>query len=238
MTNKKLNGQQHSVAENIAAVNDKIAEAAALAGRDAKDIAFMAVTKTVSPEIINQAFDCGIRLFGENRVQEYLSKIDEYKYGTENTHFIGHLQSNKVKYIIDKVSMIESVSSLKLLNEISRCAVKSGLTMPVLLEVNIGNEPTKSGFLPEELNSAVKTADSLGGVFLRGVMAIPPKNNSDYYFAKMQQIFVDISQITLDNSNIDTLSMGMSGDYQAAIKYGSNIVRLGTAVFGAREYQH
>ncbi len=236
MTNKRLSGKMEYVAENIAAARDKIKNAAVLAGRSVQDIAFMAVTKTVAPEIVNRAFDCGIRLFGENRVQEYLSKIDSYKYNPENTHFIGHLQSNKVKYIIDKVSMIESVSSIKLLKEISRCAVKTGITMPILLEVNIGNEQTKSGLLPEELNEAAAVADELDGILLRGLMAIPPKNNSDYYFAKMQQIFVDISQITLDNSNIDTLSMGMSGDYQAAIKYGSNIVRLGSAVFGERKY--
>ncbi len=236
MTNKKHSSQYDFISDNIAAARENIAAAAEISGRDLSDITFMAVTKTVSPEIVNMAFDCGIRLFGENRVQEYLSKIDEYKYGIENTHFIGHLQTNKVKYIIDKVAMIESVSSVKLLNEISRCAVKAGVTMPVLLEVNIGKEESKSGLFPEEVKEAAKAADGLDGVSLRGVMAIPPKSNTDYYFEKMQQVFVDISQIKLDNSIIDTLSMGMSGDYQSAIKYGSNIVRLGSAVFGERKY--
>lgn len=219
---------------NVADINKRISEALAAAGRTPEDISLMAVTKRVAPELINEAFDCGVRLFGENRVQEYLSKLSEYKHTTEQTHFIGQLQSNKVKYIIDKVAMIESVSSQKLMKEISKSALKLGRTMDILLEVNIGREETKAGFFPEDINEAAEIAAETEGIRLCGLMAIPPKGNPDYYFAKMQQIFVDISQRKSDNSNISVLSMGMSGDFETAIKYGSNIIRLGTAIFGAR----
>lgn len=236
MISKKEFNSQSSVKNTILEINKKIEIAAASSGRKLSDISLMAVTKTVGPEMINNAFDSGIVLFGENKVQEYLSKIDSYKFSKENVHFIGNLQTNKVKYIIDKVSMIESVSSQKLLVEINKCAKKNNLVMDVLLEVNIGCEETKGGFLPENISDMAEFADSLENISLRGLMTIPPKNNLDYFFGKMQQLFVDISQKKLDNSNIGVLSMGMSGDFETAIKYGSNIIRLGTAIFGARNY--
>lgn len=234
MTNKKPQNEITSVENNIRRIKENISQAAELAGRDLSDISLMAVTKTVSPELVNVALDNGISLFGENRVQEYLSKIDAYSFNSDKVHFIGHLQSNKVKYIIDKVSMIESVSSIKLLQEIDKSAKKHSLNMDILLEVNIGNEESKSGFLPEQLDEAVKIADSMQNVTLKGLMTIPPKNNVDYYFAKMQQLFVDFSDKKLDNNSMGVLSMGMSGDYATAVKYGSNILRLGTAIFGKR----
>ncbi|MCL2633582.1 MAG: YggS family pyridoxal phosphate-dependent enzyme [Oscillospiraceae bacterium] len=193
-------------------------------------IAVMAVTKTVDTDRINSAISCGISLLGENRVQEFLQKHENYHNNCE-IHFIGGLQSNKVKYIIDKVSMIHSVDSVKLAEEINKRAVSFGKVMDVLVEINIADEDTKHGVSPERAEELLIEISEFKNIRVRGLMTIPPFNeNSESYFEKMQRLYESMKT----SYNFDTLSMGMSGDYIEAIKYGSNIVRLGSALFGYR----
>ena len=226
------------VRENIKQIKQNIKDAAERSGRKFEDIKIMAVTKTVLPELVNVAINEGITLLGENRVQEFLDKKDSYL--PAEVHFIGHLQTNKVKYIIDKVSMIQSVDSLKLAKEISRLAVKTQKTMDVLVEINIGEEESKSGIKSEEALSLVTEIAALDGIKVRGIMSIPPicdkKEQLIEYFSKLNQIFVDIRAKNIDNVYMDYLSMGMSQDYEVAIECGSNLVRIGSSMFGARNY--
>lgn len=231
------NQSSDAVIKNIEQIRLQVEKALTESGRSQNEVTIMAVTKTVDPELVNTAISQGITLLGENRVQEFLSKEEAYDLENAEVHFIGHLQSNKVKYIIDKVTMIESVSSEKLAGEISRAAVKAGKVMDVLLEVNIGSEESKSGFLKEELLQALPRLSQLPGMKVRGLMCIPPKDDGEKYFSLMQQLFIDIKEKKLDNINMDVLSMGMSGDYTAAIRHGATIIRLGTAMFGARDYR-
>lgn len=196
-------------------------------------VRLMAVTKTVPTEIVNTVIDCGADLLGENRVQEYLEKKDIYK--PAEVHFIGHLQSNKIKYIINSVECIHSVDSLELAKEISKAAEKNGKVMKILAEVNIGGEESKFGISPEKLDELVGGVSELRGVKLCGLMTIPPKGNSEVYFAKMQELFCEMGSKKAENVSMDILSMGMSADYVDAIKYGSNIVRIGSGIFGARK---
>ena len=197
----------------------------------------MAVTKTVAPEKINFAVSKGVTLLGENRVQEYLSKKDSYDSSAE-VHFIGHLQTNKVKYIIDSVSMIQSVDSLKLAEEIDRRAGSIGKVMDILIEVNIGEEESKSGIDSGALKELVSEIRKLENIRLRGLMAIPPIGADESVFEEMHKLYEELKSMgtELPNAMIDTLSMGMSGDYELAIKHGSNLVRIGSALFGARNY--
>ncbi|MEE1279624.1 MAG: YggS family pyridoxal phosphate-dependent enzyme [Oscillospiraceae bacterium] len=229
-----------AVIENLKNIRNNIAVAAEKSGRCEKDIRLMAVTKTVTPELVNVAIKNGVDLLGENRVQEYLDKKDCYTKGCE-VQFIGHLQTNKVKYIIDKVSMIQSVDSVKLATEISKNAIKNKLIMDILVEINIGQELSKSGTSPEEALELVDEISRLEGVRVRGLMSIPPicekKSESLHYFSRLKQIFVDIGAKNIDNVYMDYLSMGMSQDYEAAIEMGANIVRIGSALFGQRHYQ-
>lgn len=225
--------QINEVAARVREVRERIATAALAVGREPDEITLMAVTKTVPPERVNLAFEAGVRLFGENRVQEYLDKRDFYAYCREQTHFIGHLQTNKVKVIIDKVSMLESVSSQKLAEEVDRRAGAVGLVMPILLEVNIAGEETKSGFSPNELGDALARCAELSGVEVRGFLCIPEPGRGDYYFAKIQELFENLRQ-TNAGRGLRLLSMGMSGDYEHAVRRGSHIVRIGSALFGAR----
>ena len=192
----------------------------------------MAVTKTVAPEAINHAVELGIDLLGENRVQEYLSKADLYDRSAE-VQFIGHLQTNKVKYIINNVSMIQSVDSLKLGQEISRLAVRNGRIMDILCEVNIGGEDSKSGIAPAGLKELIDGLSQLEGVRVRGLMTIPPPSDSDLFLGRMKELYDSVSS---EYKSMDTLSMGMTHDYAEAIKYGSTLVRIGTGLFGARDY--
>ena len=191
-------------------------------------------------DTINYAIDKGITHIGENRVQELLSKYKLLR--PAHSHFIGHLQTNKVKDIIDKVEMIESVDSLRLANEISKQALKHGLTMDVLLEVNIGGEESKSGFAPEELEKAVGEVAKLPAIRVKGLMAIPPATDlpeeSRKYFRKMYKLFIDIQGKTIDNSNMSVLSMGMSNDFDIAAQEGATLVRVGTSLFGRRIYNN
>ena len=197
----------------------------------------MAVTKTVDPDKINFAVGEGVTLLGENRVQEYLSKKDSYDSSAE-VHFIGHLQTNKVKYIIDSVTMIQSVDSLKLAAEIDRHAAKAGKVMDILIEVNIGEEETKSGIDSGALKELALEIQKLGNIRLRGLMAIPPIGADESVFEAMHGLYEELRGMVgeLPNARIDTLSMGMSGDYELAIKHGSTLVRIGSGLFGARNY--
>ena len=197
-------------------------------------IDLMAVTKTIESEIINIAIDCGITLLGENRVQEYLLKKDSYDKKAD-VHIIGHLQTNKVKYIINDVSMIQSVGSIKLACEIDRHAKANNRTMDVLLEVNIGGEESKNGISAEFLDELAEQVSELDNVRIKGLMAIPPINSEELLYYKMQQLFNDIKDKNIKNADVSVLSVGMSGDYEMAIKYGSNLVRIGTGLFGARK---
>lgn len=224
--------------ENYAEIKESIAAAAKKSGRRPEDIILLAATKTVDCETINHAISSGIEYIGENRVQELLSKYSSY--APVHKHFIGHLQTNKVKDIIDRVEMIQSVDSLHLAAEISKQAVRRGRVMQVLLEVNIGNEQSKSGFSAEELSAAAEKIASLEGISVRGLMAIPPicekSDDNRKYFEKMHNLFIEIGSKKLYNSSMDILSMGMSDDYAAAIEQGASLVRIGTALFGRRNY--
>ncbi len=222
------------ISENIRRISFEIEEAKAKYRKSDEHIDIMAVTKTVEPERVNEAIECGLSLLGENRVQEYISKKDFYDKSAD-VHFIGSLQTNKVKYIIDSVSLIQSVDSLKLANEIDRQAKKHNLVMNILLEVNIGEEITKGGFAPQALDENIFEISKLENVRICGLMTIPPPNCEKFLY-KMQKLFIDKKAKKYDNVTMDILSMGMSGDYVEAVKYGSNIVRLGTAIFGKRNY--
>lgn len=199
----------------------------------------LAATKTVPPEMINFAISQGVDLIGENRVNELLEKYEFIDRDKVELHFIGALQTNKVKYIIDKVDMIQSVDRESLALEIERQAAKRGIVMPILAEVNIGKEESKSGVSPEKAREFCEFLQSLPHLKLRGLMAIPPKcENSDdnrQHFCEMKKIFIDISCQNVDNSSMDILSLGMSDDYLCAVECGSNIVRIGSSIFGKRE---
>ena len=224
--------------ENYKYIVEKIAYAAQKSGRKPQDITLLAATKTVDISIINYAISSGITYIGENRVQEFLSKYQDFL--PVNKHFIGHLQTNKVKDIIDKVELIHSVDSYRLAQEISKQAVKHDIVAEILLEINIGNEQSKSGFSYEEALDAVQKIACLDGIKIKGLMAIPPICEKDDqnrpYFAKMKKLFIDIKDKKIDNSSMDILSMGMSDDYEIAIEEGATMVRLGTALFGRRNY--
>lgn len=223
------------IEQRLSIIRQRVSESAKKACRDVDDITIMAVTKTISPEAVNVAIENGITLLGENRVQEYLDKADKYQLSKKNIHFIGHLQTNKVKYIIDKVSMIESVSSIKLAEEIHSRASAQKIIMPILLEVNISEEETKSGFFINEINQALERIFSLQNVSVQGLMCIPAKTKAEYYFEKMNSLFQEIKQVSFPNGSMKYLSMGMSGDYEEAIVHGANIIRLGSAIFGERK---
>ena len=225
--------------ENYKIIEEQISAAAVKSGRKREDIILLAATKTVSTEVINYAIEKGIKYIGENRVQEFLSKENDLSTDAHR-HFIGHLQSNKVKDIVGRVEMIESVHSLKLAKVIGELSIKKGITTDILLEINIGNEESKSGFKSQELFENIEEISKISGVKVKGLMAIPPicekSDEIRKYFAQMNKLFIDIRAKKLDNVNMEYLSMGMSSDFAEAIEEGSNIVRLGTALFGKRNY--
>lgn len=233
---EKLSAKEFDL--NFALVLDKFNKALEKSPLENKDVILLAATKTVDVDTINYAIDKGISYIGENKVQELLSKYG--KINNVHNHFIGHLQTNKVKDIIDKVELIQSVDSLKLANEISKQAVKRDICMDILLEVNIGGEESKWGFKPEEVEKAVCEIAKLPGIRIKGLMTIPPicENSLEVrkYFKKMYKLFIDISNKKIDNSSMDILSMGMSDDFDIAIEEGANLVRVGTALFGKRNY--
>ncbi|MGN0452732.1 MAG: YggS family pyridoxal phosphate-dependent enzyme [Ruminococcus sp.] len=225
---------------NYETIVENIAEAAIKSGRRPEDITFLAATKTVDPVYINYAISLGLDHIGENKVQELLSKYEAYDKANANIHFIGHLQTNKVKQIVGKVSMIQSVDSLKLAQMISEQSQKNGITTKILIEVNVGGEESKSGISPDELEDLLYKISPLPSVSVDGLMAIPPicenKQKICRYFENMRNMFIDISHKNIDNISMNTLSMGMSGDYCEAIMEGATLVRIGSSLFGARNY--
>ncbi len=225
---------------NYRRICENIEKAAQSVGKSADDITFLAATKTVDAETINHAISLGLRYIGENRVQELLSKYDSYDLDHASLQFIGHLQTNKVRQIVGKVDLIQSVDSEKLAREISRCSEKLGITTDILLEVNIGREENKSGVLPEQLGELLEKVKDIPAVKVRGLMAIPPicenAQENCKFFDNMRHIFLDIRTKNIDNISMDILSMGMSDDYQEAIRCGANMIRVGSALFGKRNY--
>lgn len=233
---EKLSAEEFN--RNYKDVMGRLYAAAEKSGRSAEDITLLAATKTVDADTVNYAIKRGITHIGENRVQELLSKYSLLS--PVHSHFIGHLQTNKVKDIIDKVEMIESVDSIRLAEEISKQAGKRGIVMDVLAEINIGGEQSKSGFAPEDAENAVREMAKLPNIRIKGLMCIPPVANmpeeARKYFRKMYKLFLDIGAKNIDNSCMSVLSMGMSGDFDIAVSEGANLVRVGTSLFGKRNY--
>ena len=228
-----------SISENIAAIRREIHLAAAKTGRTGADITLVGASKMNDAAACREAIAAGIDVLGENRVQEMTQKLAENAYDGVPLHFIGHLQRNKVKQVVGKAALIQSVSSTALLDEIEKNAEKLGIVQDILLEVNIGGEEAKSGFAPGTLNEAACYAKTLPHVRVLGLMTIPPVETEPHgnmpLFARMKALYVDINQNIYDNK-LKYLSMGMSGDYAEAIEAGSNMIRVGTAIFGARNY--
>lgn len=240
MMEKSLSERCQIFDENYPRILEEIAQAAEESGRRPEDITLLAATKTVPLEVVNHAIDHGLSCVGENRVQELLEKYDGLHKEHCDVQFIGQLQTNKVKYLIGKVSCIQSVGSVKLAKEISRLCVRDNTSMKVLIEVNIGREENKGGFLPEELLEGVDEIRQLPGVQVGGLMTIPPicEKESELrgYFSRVRQYYVDIKAKKLDNVCMDCLSMGMSSDFQEAIACGATMVRVGSSLFGKRDY--
>lgn len=221
--------------ENYKRISYDVSEAMVKYRKSDDRLDIMAVTKTVDPAAVNRAVELGITLLGENRVQEYLSKKDFYD-SRAQVQFIGHLQTNKVKYIIDSMSLIQSVDSVRLAKEIDRQAQKISKVQNVLVEVNIGNEESKGGIDKACLKELLYEISEMKNIKVCGLMAIPPIMGAEKYLHDMQELYIDISQEKADNINMEILSMGMSGDYIQAIKYGSNLIRIGRGLFGPRNY--
>lgn len=243
MTEKELMCDEKKLRDieyNYKRIEENISAAALKSGRSREDIIFLAATKTVEPVYINHAISLGLKYIGENRVQELLSKYDSYNLENASLHFIGHLQSNKVRQIINKVQLIQSVDSLKLAKEVSRQSKLNNITSDVLVEVNIGGEESKSGVQPELLQELLGEISNLDNIHVRGLMSIPPicdnKTEISKYFSGMNKLFVDIKSKKLDNVSMEFLSMGMSSDYEEAILDGANMVRIGSSLFGPRIY--
>ncbi len=236
MTEKLLSDVEY----NYKKINENIALAAQKIGKSREDITFLAATKTVAADVINYAISLGLDHIGENKVQELISKYDDYNLENCSLQFIGHLQTNKVKQIVDKVDLIQSVDSVKLANEIAKQSIKHNKITDVLVEVNIGREENKSGVYPENLDELLCQMAQIDGIKVKGLMTIPPicdnKHKISKYFNNMHNIFIDISQKKLDNIDMTILSMGMSADYYEAILEGANMVRIGSSLFGARDY--
>ena len=229
-----------SIAENIADIRKNIAQAAIACGRDPGSILLCAATKMNDADAVREAIRGGVDLCGENRVQELTQKLSQNAYEGAPIHFIGHLQTNKVKNVVGKVDLIQSVDSLRLLKAIDAEAAKQGIRQDVLLEVNIGQEESKSGFTAREIPGIVDGFTDFGNLRLRGLMAIPPvsenSGDNDKFFQEMYNLSVDIRAKKGDNVFVDTLSMGMTDDYRDAIRCGSTMIRVGTAIFGKRNY--
>ena len=236
------NDKFRTISDNLKYIKNEIADAAFKSGRSADDVRLMAVTKTVSVEYINYAIEhCGIELIGENKVQEYLSKKDTLSLDGVEKHLIGHLQTNKVKKIIKEVDMIQSVDSLHLAQVISKESEKIGITSNILLEINIGDEESKTGFDKVAFTESLEQISLLPNISVKGLMTIPPICESslklEKYFSSMNEYFNEIKSKKYENFDFNILSMGMSGDYKEAIIHGSNLVRVGSAIFGARIYK-
>lgn len=229
-----MDSSMQTVRDNYARIQNNIAEAAVKSGRSPEDIAFMAVTKTVDPVLVNTAIDCGILLLGENRVQEWQSKREAYRPGVP-VDFIGTLQANKVKYLMGSIRLIHSVDRMSLAKEIDKQAEKHSLVQDILLEVNIGGEDTKSGITPDGVSGLLEEISALPHVHVCGLMTIPPPTTDTRFLEAMQELFLKTKEIP--GADMRILSMGMSDDYADAIRFGSNLVRVGSALFGARVYK-
>lgn len=231
--------REGTIQENIKAVEDRIAAECQKAGRDPEDVTLIAVSKTKPVEMLREAYEYGCRDFGENKVQELLDKYEEMPRDIR-WHMIGHLQRNKVKYIVDKVYLIHSVDSLRLAEEISKEAVKKNVCVNILVEVNVANEETKFGTTCEEVKQLVQDIAKLPNICVKGLMTIAPfvenaeKNRP--FFSNLKKISVDIMEENIDNITMENLSMGMTGDYAVAVSEGATCVRVGTGIFGVRQY--
>ena len=227
------------IRENMAAVQNVIETACEKVGRSLDDVTLIAVSKTKPLEMLREAYEVGARDFGENKVQELLDKIPEMPEDIR-WHMIGHLQRNKVKYIVDKVYMIHSVDSLRLAEEISREAVKKQVIVKILIEVNVAEEESKFGIFASEAVNLAKEIAKLPGIRIEGLMTIAPyvenAEENRLYFRKLKQLSVDIKEKNIDNVNMNVLSMGMTGDYSVAVEEGATCVRVGTGIFGQRDY--
>ena len=229
-----------SIAENVARIKAQMVEAAIAAGRDPKEILLCAATKMNDAENVRQAIAAGVDCCGENWVQELTQKLAENAYEGAPVHFIGHLQTNKVKQVVGKVSLIHSVDSQRLLEAVNKEAARQGIIQDILLEVNIGGEDSKSGFEKDALPAILEKMGEYSNICVRGLMAIPPicQNSTDNhkFFQEMCNLSVDITAKKYDNVSVEIMSMGMSDDFADAISCGSTMVRVGTAIFGARGY--
>ncbi len=233
-----LTGEE--IARNVAYIRSEIRAAALEAGRDPSGIRLVAATKTNDADAVRAAIAAGVDICGENRVQEMLEKNAQGAYTGVPLHFIGHLQRNKVRQVVGLCQLIHSVDSLPLLEEISRTAERKALVQDLLLEINIGNEASKSGFAPEELPGVLRQAAEFPGIRVRGLMAIPPVCSTEEenrpFFLKMRKLFIDNCEKKYDNIAMDCLSMGMSADYPEAVRCGATLVRVGSGIFGPRHY--
>ncbi len=229
-----------SIAENVANIREQICRAALAAGRNPEEIKLCAATKMNDADAVRQAIAAGVDCCGENRVQELTTKIGENAYAGAPVHFIGHLQTNKVRQVVGSVDLIQSVDSLHLLEAVDREAKRQGIVQNILLEINVGGEESKSGFTPEALPEALEKMGNYSGIHVIGLMAIPPKQveigGNRKFFDEMRHFYVDIKEEKYDNVEGKILSMGMSDDFAEAIACGSTMVRVGTAIFGARDY--
>lgn len=229
-----------SIADHVAAIRQKIKEAAIAAGRDPREILLCAATKMNDADAVRQAIAAGVDCCGENKVQELTQKLSEDAYHGCPIHFIGHLQTNKVRQVVGRVSLIQSVDRVKLLDAIQAEAARLQLVQRVLLEINIGAEASKSGFAPEDISPLLEKMHNYPNILVSGLMAIPPvcqnPGDNNKFFQKILQLSVDIKEKKYDNVSMDCLSMGMSGDYTDAIACGSTMIRVGTAIFGPRNY--
>lgn len=227
------------ILENLKAVEENIRHACARSGRRETDVTLIAVSKTKPVEMLREAYAAGCRDFGENKVQELLEKYEQMPKDI-HWHMIGHLQRNKVKYIVDKVYLIHSVDSLRLAEEISKEAVRKNVKVSILVEVNVAGEESKFGTTAEEAISLVGEIAKLPNIVIKGLMTIAPyvENSEEnrLYFAKLMQIYVDIIHKNIDNVFMEELSMGMTGDYEVAVEEGATYVRVGTGIFGERQY--
>lgn len=222
-----------AIADNVARVEEQIQAACARAGRKREEVTLIAVTKTVEPDIVRQAMDCGLSHLAENRVQELLRKYDALP--GADWHLIGHLQSNKIKYILDKVSLIHSVDSLSLAREIGRQSERLGKTTDILMELNISGEQSKFGMTMQDMRAALEALSQIPGIRVRGLMTMAPLLASEreirHIFSSLYKFSVDISQHSYDNVTMEYLSMGMSNDFPYAIEEGANLIRVGRALF-------
>ena len=226
-----------NISENLKEIRQRIKRAAEVSGRSEDDILLLGVTKTIEIDRINALIECGVKTLGENRDQELVSKYETIG-DKAKWHLIGNLQTNKVKYIIDKVEMIHSLDSIKLAEEIDRQSKKHNKIMDVLIEINIAGEQSKHGIEPEKVDSFMLEMSKFDNICIRGFMTVAPfvENSQENrkYFEKMKKIFIDNQRKNVDNINMTYLSMGMTNDFEVAIEEGANIVRIGTGIFGKR----